>query len=727
MNQYTRHNRLPFASWRTKPGEGEPAHGYFARLTGEGFQASARVHANELEINGRNIVLKEILTELLALPLADDRKQSLSRWTPIWNGRFHCLSGETLRKRQMSFYDRRFCRACLAEEPYHRAWWDILDFRVCPFHSIEIEQKTSAGVTIKWWFPYADTAPDGEYLPRHLPRIEEPEGFEWYVLSRLGLANAVERPVLDSAPLHAVIKTCAMVGRLVSNPWTSSTPRSNPEDCRRGFEALRGPFADVEAAFVRWLEKNVSQDIRNQGIEAGFGWFKRKALWPDVDLAARRAFARIGRMGRQGVTMGLPHAEFTIKEAAAMLDADVRGLRRIAQQAGLVPKDPSAASRGFLNKERMDELHAVVRDLISVKEASHRLGCSQNCVRELARRGAMTSFNQTRLFGAKGHGLALRGFEVDELAQRIRDVPCTDGTGQVHRIGYLARQLASTDAKIVEAVLSGTMTVCRTDRRRKGISAWLFTAADFKKPFRRQVTDNEIRKIEAAELMGYQPEVVTVLVNASLIKTREGEDGRIYLDRSSFEDFHARYVNAKLYLDQLDCKAEHIEARLQELGIKRRHARLPTRNQVYIVERKSLAKALGSLAYNTEDPPIWTRFREELASVCPSFVLPMSMGGRDVKAHTATRATYVELLVDGQDLIVRKTFRTLAHREWAVFVANQWQIRDEWAIFTWSKKNARQSVTAEFRVRTEWDVAAAAVALKKLYMHFRNPRKLPKR
>lgn len=225
----------------------------------------------------------------------------------------------------------------------------------------------------------------------------------------------------------------------------------------------------------------------------------------------------------------------------------------------------------------------------------------------------------------------------------------------------------------------------------------------------------------------YQPEVVTVLVNASLIKTREGEDGRIYLDRSSFEDFHARYVNAKLYLDQLDCKAEHIEARLQELGIKRRHARLPTRNQVYIVERKSLAKALGSLAYNTEDPPIWTRFREELASVCPSFVLPVSMGGRDVKAHTATRATYVELLVDGQDLIVRKTFRTLAHREWAVFVANQWQIRDEWAIFTWSKKNARQSVTAEFRVRTEWDVAAAAVALKKLYMHFRNPRKLPKR
>lgn len=517
-----------------------------------------------------------------------------------------------------------------------------------------------------------------------------------------------------------------MVGRLMSNPWMSTTPRPTPEDCRRGFGALRGSCADVEAAFVRWLEENVSQDVRNQGIEAGFGWFRRKALWPDVDLAARRAFASIGRMGRQGLTVGLPHAEFTIKEAAAMFGADVRGLRRIAQQAGLVPKDPLAASRAFLSRERMDELHAVVRDLISVKEAGHRLGCSRYCVRELAKRGAITGFNQTRLFGAKGHGLALRGSEVEEFAQRIRDVPCTDGTGQVHRIGYLARQLSSTDAQIVEAVLSGKMSVCRTDRRRKGISAWQFTATDYKKPFRRQVTDNEIRKIEAAELMGYQPEVVTVLVEANLIKTRKGEDGRIYLDRSSFENFHSKFVNAKLYLDHLDCKAGQLKARLQELGIKRRHARLPTRNLVYIVERKSLERAIGSLAHAGGDPPIWQRFRDELASVCPSFVLPVSTGGRSVKANTATRATYVELLLDGQDLIVRKTFKAAAPREWAVFVAKQWQIREEWSIFTWSKKNARNSVTAEFRIRSEWDVAAAAVALQRLYMHYKNPRKLPK-
>lgn len=726
MNLSIRQGRLPFASWQTKNGTGEPAQDYFARLVGEGYQSSARVHANEMELNGRNIVLKEILNELLLLPLPEDRKQSLVRWTPIWNGNFHCLAGETLRKRQVSFYNRRFCRACLAEGPYHRSWWDIVDFQICPLHSVPIEQETSAGDRIKWWFPSFESAPDGEYLPRPQPRAEELDGFEWYVLSRLGVVASAECPVLDSAPLHEVIDACAMVGRLVSNPWTTKTPRAAPGHCRRGFETLRGSATDVEAAFVHWLKEHVSQDERNRGVKNAYGWFRRAALWSDVDIASRRAFASVGRIGRQNLKIELPHQEFTIKEAAGEFGADVRGLRRLAQQAGLVPKDATAASRAFLSRERVDMLHAVARDLISVSEAASRLGCSQQCVRKLAKSGAITAFNNTRLFGAAGHGLALRGSEIDGFAQSIRDVTCTDGSGQVHRIGYLARQIGWTDAQIVEAVLAGKMSVCRIDRRRKGISAWQFEAVVHKKPFRRQVGDREIRRIEAAELMGYQPEVVTILVDANLIMTRKGEDGRVYLDRDSFEAFHRKYVNAKLYLDRLGCREEQLEARLLELGILRRHARLPTRNKVYIVERKSMERAIGSLAHGSGDPAIWPRFREEMANVCPSFVLPASMGGRDVKAYTATRATYVELLVNGNDLIVRKTFKKSSSREWPVFVANQWQIREEWSVFTWSKKTARESVTAEFRIRTDWDVEAAAVALRCLYMHFKNPRKLKK-
>jgi len=97
-----------------------------------------------------------------------------------------------------------------------------------------------------------------------------------------------------------------------------------------------------------------------------------------------------------------------------------------------------------------------------------------------------------------------------------------------------------------------------------------------------------------------------------------------------------------------------------------------------------------------------------------------------VKAYTATRSTYVEVHVAGEELLIRKTFSSHpAPREWKVFIANQRQIRQEWNAFTWSKLNARGAVTAEFRIRSAEDIAVAAEALRCLYLHFRNPRKLP--
>lgn len=49
-----------FSTWETKPAPGEPGHGYFARLVRDEAHTSARVYANEIEIDGRNVVLKDI-------------------------------------------------------------------------------------------------------------------------------------------------------------------------------------------------------------------------------------------------------------------------------------------------------------------------------------------------------------------------------------------------------------------------------------------------------------------------------------------------------------------------------------------------------------------------------------------------------------------------------------------------------------------------------------------
>ncbi|ASP68635.1 TniQ family protein [Sinorhizobium meliloti] len=400
--------RLPFTSWRSKPGLGDPAHGYFARLVAEGQHVSARVYANELEINGRNIVMQELLDELLKLPLSEEYKESLIRWTPILDDGFQRLAGETLRKRQMSFYNRRFCRACLAESAHHRVWWDIVDFHICPFHAEPIDDRSAAGDQIKWWFPSFETDPDGEPLGRPASLLLEPADFEWYVLSRFGCVESYARPLLDGAPLHEVIDVCGAVGRLLANPWMRSAPAIGREDCRTGFLALSGSLSDLETSFVMWLESNVVQQVRNRGIYNGYGWFMPRgernfleaALWPDIDVAVRRAFAKTGRIGRQSAGVDqLPHREITIKEAAAAIGVDVRGLRSISQQAGITVRSSDPAMRAFLTDDQVVRLHAMAKDMINVKKAATRLGCSQACVRDFVSMGVINGFSRTRIFG----------------------------------------------------------------------------------------------------------------------------------------------------------------------------------------------------------------------------------------------------------------------------------------------------------------------------------------
>ncbi|WP_156408748.1 hypothetical protein [Rhizobium sp. Root708] len=383
--------------------------------------------------------------------------------------------------------------------------------------------------------------------------------------------------------------------------------------------------------------------------------------------------------------------------------------------------------RAFLTDDQVVRLHTMAKDMIiNVKEAATRLGCSQACVRDFVSMGVIKGFSRTRIFGYEGHGLANLGSEVDALRQRILTVPIVGSRGQHHGINYLSKATGKSVADIVQSVLEGKMVVARLDRRRRGIASWRFEAIAYKKAYRQRVREKEVRAVEAAAVMQMQLDAIQVFVRARVIKSRVGRDGQTYLDRASFEVFSSTYVNAKVYQDRLGCTDLELATRLEELGIRRIHGKLRARNRIYLVERKSLEKAIGELDDRGNDPPLWEAFRAVMASVCASFVIPPSSGGKVVKAYTATRSTYVELHVEGTELLIRKTFRSHpAPREWKVFIANQRQIRQEWKAFSWSKLNARGDVTAEFRIRSVEDITVAAEALRSLYLHFKNPRKLP--
>src|SRR5665213_1509093 len=125
----------PLPNW-DEPRLDEPAHGYLVRLASLNHQKSAKVLAETFGLNGRDLKPKECLEFALSLPAKENHR--LIRSTPIVTNKSVELMGESFKPRNWSVGRRFFCPACLAEDGYHRCYWDLTAFRRCPFHEIPI-------------------------------------------------------------------------------------------------------------------------------------------------------------------------------------------------------------------------------------------------------------------------------------------------------------------------------------------------------------------------------------------------------------------------------------------------------------------------------------------------------------------------------------------------------------------------------------------------------------
>ncbi|WFS02368.1 TniQ family protein [Rhizobium tumorigenes] len=728
------HRPRAFPSWQVKPAIGTSALGYFAQLAAEQEHSSARVYATEVEMNGRSPDMAEMLGELLRLPIAETYKESLRKWTPLYSEGLWRLAGETFSRNDISYLNRRFCRGCLAEGRYHRVWWDIVSFRVCPFHGVAIEDHDREGRPVRWWRPSFDISPSGEQLAIRKDRCEDSQSFEWYLLQRLGFVDGAPRPLLDDAPFHEVIDVCNELGRLLANPWRGRSPSILPEHTRRGFEALRGTDADLELEVRNWLVEMVPLDKRKRGISNGYGWFTREgdkayvrsSLWPAVDMALRRAFAQEGRIGRQAAGVAdLPHREITIKEAAVHFEIDVRGLRELARQLGVLPATFSYEERAFLTHDKVATLASVVNDMIPVKSAAVVLGCAQHVVREIVASGTLRGFQRTGLYGHAGHGLALLKSEVEALKAKAENVAVSGKRGLTHDLAYVVRITAETSFGIIAEVLDGRREIVSRDRRRRGFASWRFPAVIGTKTFRRQARDGQIRAAEAAVRSGLPIDAITALSKAGVIATLFA-NGRSLLDEKSFLDFNQRYVDARLYEDRLGCKPLDLGATLTRMGIARCFADVPFRwDSLHLVERAAIEKALDVREVSPATDPLWELFKEQVSMQCPSFVLPEQLPEKSFRSHLATRTTYVVIERVDAGFVVGKAFSEKSPREWRVFSMNSGAIVSGMGGFKWTR-DAIGGREASCRVSKPEDVGIAVSGMTVLYDHFKNPRKFAK-
>jgi hypothetical protein len=225
----------PFSNWKLKPsGDGEPAHGYFRRLVFNEGQDSANVYANEIGLNGRNWQPSETLDALLTLPLAEQYKETLRRFTPVADGKYFDVAGQRLRQRQFSFSTRRFCRACLNVSAHHRIWWDIVAFTTCPIHGTPVESTDESGEPIGWWWADMSSDTSGRPLATSAPSVADArsQSLEAFVVERFGHTHASTWRLLAPYFVYEVIEACEYLGAWLGNGRSETPPPRKARNLR---------------------------------------------------------------------------------------------------------------------------------------------------------------------------------------------------------------------------------------------------------------------------------------------------------------------------------------------------------------------------------------------------------------------------------------------------------------------------------------------------------------
>ncbi|MFC6773059.1 TniQ family protein [Methylobacterium gregans] len=176
---------------------------------------SIAVLLNSHGLNGRDIQPAECLEFALSFPIAG--KDHLIHATPVVTPTSVVIMGQEVRRQHWQIGRRRFCPACLSENPHHRVWWDMPAYARCPYHDLDVLDRDASGRPVPWWSASFTHTPSGADLLRYgVPRRAEPRpSLEAYILARMGIASPLPVPPLDGLrTLGEALDLVELVGRV---------------------------------------------------------------------------------------------------------------------------------------------------------------------------------------------------------------------------------------------------------------------------------------------------------------------------------------------------------------------------------------------------------------------------------------------------------------------------------------------------------------------------------
>ncbi|WP_160004761.1 TniQ family protein [Rhizobium sp. 18055] len=624
--------RRAFTRWDFRPELAEPAHGYFLRLVRAHGIDTTRTFNIWNGIENERIDPSRSLAIIEDHPLPEEWKTALRGATPIVNGEYVEIGGQTVWSAQVSYYPRRWCSACIAEMPYHRAWWDLVPMRWCPLHGMEIIHADGEGGKVPWSWTDFRVSRHGLPLGAFKERSKVENSFGHYVLGRLGAGPLLSVPLLDGAMLGDAITFCETIGKFLSNSRSIAVPDIRAGDAEAGYKAVCLGKVGIAEALRSWIGDNNPHYKTRTSLGCVFGWIVNKA-WAirdeELNAVLRRALHE-ARAFYRTPSLAITDASFEVeyiapKVMAAKLGMDVLGVKLIAREIGVYH---AARLKRNLSREDAEAIQSFASSLMTPSETERQLGLPSDALRHLVHAGHLKVFRG--LDKGQRNGARFDQARVDNILRMIEALPVEGApeygiTFNVHRV----RERLPVGELAVD-ILKGKVAI---SEKRTGVHGFKGLMIQTKKP--RQRADfgrspDLVSMKEAQAILNLSNVTVRALLNKGTLGEVRRMPRFVLLERAEVVEFGRMHAKIADFSRTLDLHPMIIHKSLMAAGVKL--AVYPDHNHDGPRLESVVAKADVMRVFGIDEDPtvlhdarlngFWTRLVAHGRQHCPYVYFP---------------------------------------------------------------------------------------------------------